>query len=115
MGLEHYWPQMASDVYTTVSDSEKCAKDVAMINQQHDLTLFPPTGPQDFVAVDIFRPPQKMRNGTQYVFIMKSLYTKLTRADLTSKASSLYVATIKLDNWINSYGIPLILLTDNGP
>lgn len=46
---------------------------------------------------------------------MKDRYSQLTRAAPTSKPSSTHMVDILIDSYIVLFGIPVFVLTDNGP
>lgn len=44
------------------------------------LILFPPTGPLEFIAVDIPGPLSRKKNGNRFVVIVNGRYSKIMRA-----------------------------------
>ena len=110
-----YWPLMASDVYDYVRGCASCARVRGTAAQRQKLlTLFPAAGPLEFVAMDIAGPYPRTRNGNEYVVVLTDRFTKLTRAIPTRTTTASDVASIFIDYWIYSYGVPDYLLTDRG-
>lgn len=98
MRLEYYWTHMANDVHPTVDDYRKCAKAGSHYKHKRHLTIFPPSGPLEFITIDILGPLPRMKKGNQYVVVIIDCYSELTRAIHTPKTSDTNVSTIIFDN-----------------
>jgi transposase InsO family protein len=77
--------------------------------------LFPPSAPMEFVAMNLLGPLTTSDHGNRFLLVITDRFTKLTRAFPLASTTADIVAKTFLDGWIASgYGIPKILLTDNG-
>ena len=112
-----YWTRMAADVSDYVSKCPSCAKKSLRGGRKTTkLSLFPPSSPMEFVAMDILGPLTTTDRGNRFLLVITDRYSKLTRAFPLSTTTADVVAQVFFDGWVASgYGIPSILLTDNGP
>lgn len=83
-----YWTHMANDVYITVAKRLSSARNRRMNKKQKKLPLFPPSGPFNFVTVDILRLLPKDERRNKYIVVVTDRYSKLTKAMLTAKATT---------------------------
>lgn len=60
---EFYWCPMVSDVYTVASNCIDCPETANKCNHQRKLEVFPPAGPPNLVAIEIFGPLLKTEAG----------------------------------------------------
>jgi transposase InsO family protein len=67
-----------------------------------------------FFGIDILGPPPVTRDGNRFLFIITDRYSKLTKAVPMRKITANEVACAFFIHWIACYGVPLILLSDNG-
>ena len=111
------WPRMAADMSDYVSRCPSCAKKSLRVGRKTTkLSLFPPSSPMEFVAMDILGPLTTTDRGNRFLLVITDRYSKLTRAFPLSTTMADVVAHVFFDGWVASgYGIPSILLTDNGP
>ena len=110
-----YWPSMAVDCYATVRKCSTCAKNRIKLRQRtNPLQLFPPAGPLESVAIDIFGPLLLTSRGNQYLLVMTDRYSKLTKSVPIKTTSAETVARAFTDEWALTYGPPKSLLADNG-
>lgn len=109
-----YWPNMASDVYITVSDCHSCAGRGTTPEHRHNLQLFPVTGPLEFVAINISGALLKVTKGNQHVVIITDRYSKLERVVPTARISTTAWACMFFDAWVFPYCIPSYCFTDTG-
>ena len=66
--------------------------------------------------MDILGPLTTTDRGNRFLLVITDRYSKLTRAFPLSTTTADVVAQVFFDGWVASgYGIPSILLTDNGP
>jgi Integrase core domain len=69
----------------------------------------------EFVAMDILGPLTMTDRGNRFLLVITDRFTKLTRAYPLSTTNAELVARTFFDGWVASgYGIPNVLLTDNG-
>ncbi len=111
---QYYWPSMALDCYSTVRMCPECAKNRSK-DRAHEnfLTLFPASGPLEFVAMDILGPLPKSNHGNRYLLVMTDRFSKLTKTATLRTDTALSIAREFCKHWLFSYGPPITLLTDN--
>lgn len=69
---------MENDVYQTVHDCRSCAARRSIMNKaQKPLHLFPPSGPLEFIEIDILRSLPRTSMGFTNVVVMNNQLTKL--------------------------------------
>lgn len=112
---EHHWLHVAPDVYDTVRNCSQCTRMCLKIEHQRELELFQPAGPFEFVALDILGPLPKTKIVNQFVAILTDRYSKLTSFIPTAKMTSTKVAHIFFHDYVILYGIPNVILLENGP
>lgn len=105
---------MATNIYATVDTFHQYPRSVAAMKCRCQLTLFLPTDPMNLIAVVILDTLPRTRNRNQYVTIITSRNSKLSREIPIVKTSTLHVATIAFDNWLISHCIPSFLLPNTG-
>ena len=109
------WPAMSVDCYATVRKCSTCAKNRIKLRQRtNPLQLFPPAGPLESVAIDLFGPLLKTARGNEYPLMMTDRYSKLTLSVPLKSMSAEVVAKAFADEWALTYGPPKDLLSDNG-
>lgn len=111
---EYYWPNTAADVYSTVKSGTDYLKMGTKLRHQCKLDLFPPSGPLEFVFIDILILIPRTSSGKQFVDIIAVRYIKLTRARPTTKITSTQDANIFFNQWLIFYSIPDIILSHIG-
>jgi transposase InsO family protein len=111
-----YWPRMSIDVANYVSNCPSCIKrSLRNSRKTTRLLLFPPSAPMEFVAMDILGPLTTTTRGNRFLLVITDRFTKLTRAYPLANTTAEVVAKMFFDGWVASgYGIPQVLLTDNG-
>ena len=110
-----YWPSMAVDCYAIVRKCSTCAKNRIKLRQRSNpLQLFPPAGPLESVAIDVFGPLLVTARGNQYLLMISDRYSKLTKSVPMKSISAEAVARAFTDEWALTYGPPKDLLSDNG-
>ena len=116
MRRSFYWPHMAADISSYVAACPSCVKKSLRISRKTTrLQLFPPNAPMEFVAMDILGPLTTSTKGNRFLLVVTDRFTKLTRAYPLASTVAEVVAKVFFDGWVAAgYGIPNILLTDNG-
>jgi transposase InsO family protein len=111
-----YWPRMAADITCYVSRCPSCVKKSLKVSRKTTrLTLFPPTAPMEFIAMDIMGPLTTTERGNRFLLVVTDRFTKLTRAYPLASMTADVVARTFFEGWVAAgYGIPHVLLTDNG-
>ena len=112
---DFYWPSMSVDIHNVVEDCDSCARNRSKDQRNiYPMKLFPATKPLEYVAMDILGPLPKTKHGRRFVLVITDRFTKLAKAVSLRTITSLSVAKAFCDCWIFNYGIPKVLLTDNG-
>jgi transposase InsO family protein len=79
------------------------------------LQLFPPSAPMEFIAMDLLGPLTLTERGNRFLLVVTDRFSELTRAYPLASTTAEVVAKVFFDGWFSAgYGIPRILLTDNG-
>lgn len=76
---EFYWPRMASDVYTVVSDHTECSRAGTKLNQRTSLDLFSPAGTFQFVSIDSSELLLTPNTGNYLILFVTNRYTEVPR------------------------------------
>lgn len=92
-----------------------CAQTGSEYYLERRLQLFPASGPHEFAAMDILGTLLKARQNSQFIVVMKSCYSKLTRPVPTSRMSSVHMADIFPDKRIIPFSTTKFVLADNSP
>ena len=113
---QFYWPSLAFDVRKFVETCPSCAKQKLRPSKHRTtfMKLFPPKRAMEFVGIDLLGPLPVTEDGNRYLLIITDRFSKLTRAIPLKKETANDVAEAFFDHWVAVYGIPLILLSDNG-
>ena len=111
----YYWPSMSGDAYSTVRMCPDCAKArIKLRKHNSELKTFPPSGPLEYIAIDILGELPRTPRGHRYLLVMRDRYSKLTRTVPLRKITAETVAQAFITNWVFVYGAPVKLLSDNG-
>lgn len=105
---------MADIFYSILSDCQQSARRASLVKGQHHLALFLPTGPMEFIVIEISGRLSRTNKGNQFTFMNTNNYYRTPWASFTAETSSSYVSTTFFDNWRLSYGTPSVSLKDNG-
>lgn len=105
---------MASGVHELLFKCESCRRHRASQKHQRRLRLFPASRPLEFVALNSLGPLAKRKQENRYVFVMKDLYSKLTRAIPIPKTTAAQVDMVVFEYRLMPYGILNTIMTDHG-
>ncbi|KAG8235303.1 hypothetical protein J437_LFUL014942 [Ladona fulva] len=112
----YFWPSMKGDVSRHIKRCKSCQqykterKKNAGEMQPKDLTP-----PWSIVATDIVGPLPRSRTGHRYVLVFLDTATRWPIAIPLRRVTSEDVAKALLNDVINHWGCPEVLLADNGP
>ena len=110
----YYWPHMAADVFATVRNCTRCAKNrIKLRRRTNYLKLFPAREPLESVAMDVLGPLTKTKKGHQYLLIISDRFTKLTQVAPMRNVTAYNLAVAFCTHWVFKYGPPRSLLMDN--
>jgi transposase InsO family protein len=112
-----YWPKLAKDCHAMVRRCPSCAalRLKRGPKRTYPLTVFPPDRPLEFIAVDVLGPLPKTSRGNQYVLCICDRFSKMSIAVAMPDQTASTVARELVDRWIAPFGIPITILSDNGP
>jgi len=113
---QYYWPSLAMDVFGWVAACPTCAKNRLMGTQSKAfMRLFSATEPFAALAIDLLGPLPRTPVGYEYILVICDRFTQVTRAVPLRDITALDVLSAFLDTWVASYGLPDLVLSDNGP
>lgn len=88
---------------------------LAINKKEKKLRLIPPSHHLDFVSINILRPLQKADGENEYIFVMKDLYSKLTKAIPSEKTTATWVANDFMKHWVAKFVLRSAVLTKKAP
>jgi transposase InsO family protein len=111
-----YWPRMAIDINRYVSScASSVKKSLRVARKTMKLKLFLPSAPMEYISMDILGPLTKKDKGNRFLLMVSDRFSKLTRAHPLASTTAEIVAKTIFDGWVAAgYGIPQVLMTDNG-
>ena len=116
LARQYIWPSMARDCAKYVAGCISCAACKPAFNRHtRPLQLFPPNGPWEFICADILGPLPTTKSGSRFILVISDRFSKFTVAPPLKSISANDVAECLVADWIANFGVPLIILTDNGP
>lgn len=109
----YFWRGMKRQVHKAVLQCPLCMAYKGKLPNMHWLSL--PIGtPFEIVAMDMFGPIQISEEGYQHIIVMIDHHTRWVEIIPAKSATATETAKIFHDTWITRYGVPRVLLTDNG-
>lgn len=112
---DFFWPSMSRDVSELVRLCPSCArKNLKGQKKTTMLKLFPPSKPLEFVALDLLGPLPMTTKGNRFILVIGDRYSKVTQAVPLAEITADNVAHAFVKHWILPYGVPLLVLSDNG-
>ena len=71
MRLKFYWRLMINDLVEHVCTCHTCIQAKGTKGKkQHKTKLFPPTGPLEYISIDLFGPLPKTKNKNQFISVI---------------------------------------------
>lgn len=111
----YYWPAMAVEIAEVLKGCHPCARNwLTKRRNGTSLRLFPPSVPNEHVAIDLLGPSPKTADGNIFVRVISDRFRKLSRTVALPDDKALTVLAAIMDNWVSAYGIPAKNLSDNG-
>ena len=117
-----WWPNMDADVKTYIAKCKVCLR-CSSKNTQAKVPLqqLPtPHRPNDRIHVDLFGPvkataqPHDGSTVKKYICVMTDAFTKVVRLKIIPDKTANTVAKVITEEWLNIYGVPRLLITDQG-
>jgi Integrase core domain len=81
----------------------------------YSLTVFPPDRPFEFIFLYMLGTLPKTSRGNQYVLCICDRFSKISIAVAMPDQTASTVARELVDRWIAPFGVPITILSDNGP
>lgn len=112
----YYWLRIAVDIAEVVCSCHSCAKNIVKLQKNlNRLKLFPATRPHESVATNILGPSSRIKSRKRFLLVITDRFTKLTQVAALAKIAVRFLAVAFLEIRVIKYGIPIPLLSNNGP
>jgi hypothetical protein len=107
-----YWPSLSKDLAEFIKRCPSCAAQRLKRGPQrsHKLTIFPPEGPLEFVAIDVLGPLPKTKRVNRFCMVMCDRFSKVSIAVPIPDQTANTCAQVFVDRWICYYGVPLVVI-----
>jgi transposase InsO family protein len=111
-----YWPFLSRDCNAFVQSCPSCAARQLKRGPKRStpLSVFPPDGLLEFVAMDILGTFPVSKLGSRYILVISDRFSKLSVAVPLPDQTASTVSQAVVDRWLVYYGVPLVILSDNG-
>ena len=110
-----YWHKMASDIHFWIRSCEKCQRrKPAQPAPKAPMRLFLSGEPNERLQMDICGPLVTSDKGNKYILVITDTFSKYTEAYPMENQEAETVARLLVWNWIQKYGEPEQLHTDQG-
>ena len=111
-----YWPTWRTDAKLWVTWCGPCAQyHRGVPPRQAELNPFPAAEPFEVVSIDITGPHPRSRDGNEFILTVVDSFTKFAEAFPIRNHTATTVARKLVDGVFARYGVPLRLLSDQGP
>ena len=114
---EHFWwPDMDADIAHHVRQCEVCqaATSKGTLAKAPLQPLPIPEGPNKRIHVDLYTDLKVKGGGRKHILVMTDAFSKLVALRAIKDKSAPTVALAILEGWIYSYGVPEMILSDQG-
>ena len=113
--LGFYWPEMMADAKNYVKKCDRCQKHAPVVKQPPEmLTSINSPIPFAIWGMDLLGPFPMATAQRKYLIVAIDYFTKWIEAKPLAKITTKQVAQFLWENVMCRYGIPRILVTDNG-
>lgn len=112
----YYWPGLSKDVQDYILHCQECQrfKPSNTLRQGYMKEREQPMIPWQIVSLDLIGPLPRSRKNNKFILVVVELCTKWVCAIPLKSATTKAVTDALLNNVILEYGVPEIILTDNG-
>ena len=112
--LSYYWPKMRHQVKAFISRCMFCLTYKPKFQVPHWLKL--PIGtPFEILAMDLFGPLPMTPRKCEYVMVLVDHHTRWCELIPLRQTTAEVIAVALHTYWFSRYGIPRVMLSDNGP
>lgn len=109
-----FWPGMSADIKTYIGECERCIlSKLPHVRVRTPMAKLSATRPLQLVTID-FTKMDPAQDGTENVLIITDVYSKFTVAEPTKDQKAKTVAKVLKRRFIQVYGVPLRLHSDQG-
>jgi hypothetical protein len=112
---DFWWPNMAADVNLMVRRCYTCQRTTNNYDARPAIPtpIPPPRQPNERIHVDLMG-PLKTDSGPKYIVALSDAFTKQLRLATVPQKSASEVAEVIWRHWITVFGVPQVIVTDNG-
>jgi hypothetical protein len=112
---DFWWPNMAADVNLMVRRCYTCQRTTNNYDARPAVPtpIPPPRQPNERIHVDLMG-PLKTDAGPKYIVAVSDAFTKQLRLATVAQKSATEVAEAIWRHWITIFGVPQVIVTDNG-
>ncbi|BES97237.1 Hypothetical protein NTJ_10051 [Nesidiocoris tenuis] len=113
----YYWPKMRADCKRYVQKCRVCQQSKSPPTKPHGLLsgLHLPTRPWEIIATDLIGPLPRTSKGHRYICLITDVFSKYVVIKPIRNAKSKTVSDVVEIEIFLTYGVPSIILCDNGP
>jgi len=116
----YYWVGMYDDIHKHCISCESCIKrktphhtpPIPMLSPQRDMIDM--YGPAECIAIDWIGPLPLSKNRKTGILTIIDHYTRWAAAFALPRATTKHIVYILMNMWICQYGMPRVLMSDNG-
>ena len=111
-----YWPTWRTDAQLWMKWCKPCAQyHRGAPPKQAELNPFPAGDVFETLSLDITGPHPRSRNGNEYILTVMDSFSKFAEAIPIRSHTATVVAQRLVDNVFSRYGVPIRILSDQGP
>uniref|UniRef100_A0A8C8RYW9 Gypsy retrotransposon integrase-like protein 1 n=1 Tax=Pelusios castaneus TaxID=367368 RepID=A0A8C8RYW9_9SAUR len=108
-----YWPRMTKAVERKCQECERCIRRKARVEKAAELVNIKAYAPMELVCID-FLTLEPDASGTKNILVVTDHFTKYAQAYPTKDQTARTVASVLWENFINHYGFPRRIHSDQG-
>ena len=109
-----WWPAMLNDIIAYVKTCEKCQQRKQHMRHAPLLPVTVPSGPWQYIGVDITGPFPITQRNNQYVLVVVDHFTRWAEAFAIPDQTTETIADRLLTGIICRYGLPRVIVSDRG-
>ena len=110
-----YWPGMRKDVQKFCEACQQCQRCKATKTEKVTPLAFNATDKFQFLHIDLVGPLPAGRGGVTHILSMVDKFSRWVELEALKSTTTAQVIRILEENWLDRYGPPVTLVTDQGP